>query len=342
MERDHPAETAADTATISWLTGHVAHELNNLLGAIRGNSELMAEFPGDSSMVRACAQDILIACDRLSELSWRLQATGGRLGLKVAATSLAQWASLLQTTLQDAAGPQIHVQVLHSGGPLLYTDADHLSRAVRQLVEDAAQRLPTTIDVSVRIKDDMTHIRLSDNRQGAAALTPPNDDLRFRAMNAVVQGLGGEVQHRRETHGAYVSHIQLPNTAPSRSRAPSTDSGENLRVLVVDDDPQMGKMVERVLRRAGFQPTLYRDPAAALDFVQGAPHEFDIALLDIAMPGMTGPDLLQTLRHFGIDLPVVFMTGALPPGSTVAGARYVLNKPFGRNELIEALLAHRK
>jgi CheY-like chemotaxis protein len=77
--------------------------------------------------------------------------------------------------------------------------------------------------------------------------------------------------------------------------------------LVVDDDPQVCELVAEVLRREGWQVMTVRDGEAALVAVRSAVP--DIIFMDLDLPGMTGPEMLRSLREQGIHAPVVLVTG---------------------------------
>jgi signal transduction histidine kinase len=83
---------------------------------------------------------------------------------------------------------------------------------------------------------------------------------------------------------------------------------EGPRALVVDDDRAVLAAHARVLRRDGFVVETAPDACAAFEALRCRP--FDVMLSDIAMPGMTGLDLLAKMRSEGIDVPVVLVTGA--------------------------------
>ena len=88
----------------------------------------------------------------------------------------------------------------------------------------------------------------------------------------------------------------------------STDNVEDqLRVLVVDDDPQTNKIVTKYLTRYGHQVHSAEDGQAALEMFQ--PGEYDAVISDIMMPGMDGWQLAAALRSVAPELPILMITG---------------------------------
>ena len=113
------------------------------------------------------------------------------------------------------------------------------------------------------------------------------------------------------------------------------------RVLVVDDDPDLLTLVEMQLRHHGHRVVTAASGPEALALVEakGAP---DVAVLDIAMPGMNGLALLTELRaRDGLaDLPAIFLSARVGPedikAGTSLGAVY-LTKPYVMSSLLGAL-----
>lgn len=94
---------------------------------------------------------------------------------------------------------------------------------------------------------------------------------------------------------------------------------ENLRtqVLVVEDEEALLKVMKEVLRRAGFDVDAVASGEAAVRLLDQK--RFDCVLSDIAMPGVSGLDLLRTVRARDLDVPVVLITGE-PTQQTAAEA----------------------
>jgi two-component system response regulator ChvI len=80
------------------------------------------------------------------------------------------------------------------------------------------------------------------------------------------------------------------------------------RLVVVDDDALVRETLERSLTEEGFGVRAFASGAAALSHVLGAA-DVDIVLLDWKMPGMTGIEVLRSMRKSGLMMPVIFLTG---------------------------------
>jgi two-component system response regulator AtoC len=102
------------------------------------------------------------------------------------------------------------------------------------------------------------------------------------------------------------------------------------RVLVVDDEPKMQRILEIMLHRMGHEVLLAADGQAALAMAQSVP--VDLVITDLRMPGMDGIGLLTALREQGIETPVIVMTAHGTVESAVAamkqGAYDYILRPF--------------
>jgi FixJ family two-component response regulator len=117
-------------------------------------------------------------------------------------------------------------------------------------------------------------------------------------------------------------------------------------VHIVDDDASFRTAVERRLKKAGYEVVTYSSAQQLLDHVPDE-NEPGCILLDVMIPGLSGPELQDRLGDLGSILPIVFLTGHADVPTTVkaikAGAEDVLTKPVTSEHLLQAIeraLAH--
>jgi FixJ family two-component response regulator len=111
------------------------------------------------------------------------------------------------------------------------------------------------------------------------------------------------------------------------------------RVYLVDDEPAVRKALGRLLRSAGIEVATF---GSAEEFLGALEEEAaGCALLDVAMPGLDGLALQETLARRGIDLPVLFLTGhgdiPMSVRAMKAGASDFLTKPVDGKALVAAV-----
>ena len=112
------------------------------------------------------------------------------------------------------------------------------------------------------------------------------------------------------------------------------------RVHIVDDDESFRKAIERHLRYAGYEVETYASAQHLLDRLPSESEPGGI-LLDVRLPGLTGPELQERLRELGSTMPIIFMTGYPDIRTTVktvkAGAEDFLTKPIPSDQLLQAV-----
>jgi len=117
-------------------------------------------------------------------------------------------------------------------------------------------------------------------------------------------------------------------------------------VHVVDDDASFRVAIERRLKKAGYDVATYGTAQQLLDRLpgDGAP---GCILLDVQIPGLTGPELQERLGRLGSVMPIVFLTGhgdiPMSVRAIKAGAEDFLTKPISSEDLLHAIekaLAH--
>lgn len=119
------------------------------------------------------------------------------------------------------------------------------------------------------------------------------------------------------------------------------DDERRERVLVVDDDPPLRRMLARTLNAEGYEVTLAADGGAALLATERAAP--DVIVLDVAMPAMDGLSVTRRLRDRGLPTPILMLTARDAVADRVAGleagADDYLVKPFAVAELVARVRA---
>jgi DNA-binding response OmpR family regulator len=108
------------------------------------------------------------------------------------------------------------------------------------------------------------------------------------------------------------------------------------RVLVVDDEPGIGKILEVKLRLSGYDVITTTRGTEAIDLVRT--REPDIMLLDILMPDVTGMDVLERVRTFS-QIPIIVFTGRqdIARFASKHGANDYIAKPFNPDLLVQKI-----
>ena len=117
---------------------------------------------------------------------------------------------------------------------------------------------------------------------------------------------------------------------------PAATQSTTARVLIIDDEPSIRESLEMLLTLEGFSVTLCLDGAHGLETL--AREEFDLLLLDLALPGDSGIDLLPRIHEIAPELPVIMITAFGTVGNVVdairAGAENFIQKPWDNEKLL--------
>jgi two-component system, OmpR family, response regulator ChvI len=110
------------------------------------------------------------------------------------------------------------------------------------------------------------------------------------------------------------------------------------RLLIVDDEPDVNIALAKVLERYGFMVDSYRNPLSALDNFKR--HYYDLAILDIKMPGMNGFSLYREIKRLDKGLKICFLTagemyyGVYSDILSSLPANHFIRKPIENQELL--------
>jgi CheY-like chemotaxis protein len=148
------------------------------------------------------------------------------------------------------------------------------------------------------------------------------------------------IVHRETVHSGV-----LPASSGERVEVPAPPTevppGAGERLLVVDDEPVIARVVSEQLRRLGYQVTAVNDPEEALELLADDPDDYDLLLTDLQMPRMDGVELAARAGRLRPELPVVLSTGnrwSVPQSTArAAGIREIVDKPFRLEELAHAV-----
>ena len=120
----------------------------------------------------------------------------------------------------------------------------------------------------------------------------------------------------------------------------STDAAQPVRVLVIDDEPQIRRFLDISLRAQGYRVASADTGRAGLDVL--ATHGADVVILDMGLPDMDGGAVLRELRQWS-QVPVIVLTVRAAEAEKVAaldaGANDYVTKPFGVPELMARIRA---
>jgi PAS domain S-box-containing protein len=361
---------------IGTLSGGIAHDFNNILTVISGNLELaqleaaagspqhdhLREARQAAERARALVRQILTfshnqPVDRQPVLLGPIVNDAVRFLRATIPHTVAIELRLhdVPPVLADAA--QIHRVLVNLGTNAWHAMDDRPGRLAVELLADRVdarrtgepERLPPGSYALLRVGDDghgMDQAVLRRIFEPFFTTKAPGKGtgLGLSVVHGIVHAHGGHIAVDSTVGAGTTFRIWLPldTTAPPRDAgAPAPRHGGGRRVLLVDDEPALVRVLANSLERFGYRVTAYTDPEPALAAFLAAPDAFDVVVTDFDMPRMPGLQLATQVTARRPDVPVLLCSGFLKPetlaATAAAGIRRVLNKPFTGNELATAL-----
>jgi PAS domain S-box-containing protein len=342
----------------------VAHDFNNILGAILGRAQLLHRSVQDEELRRGleaiekAALDGASTVRRLQHFTRkRRQADFFPIDVNQAvkdalAITEAKWKD--ETNL---AGATINVQTRFRDVPEVMGNISELREVLTNIIFNAVEAMPKggTLTFETEERDGWVWVRVSDTGVGMTEEVRARIfDPFFTTKGVKGTGLGMSVSYGiiRAHHGEILVEsapgrgttmaIKLP--VPSRLRAAprpkSVPSARPGRALIIDDDEMVRELLCHILQAAGHTAVPASGGREGLRlFRQGS---FDVVLTDLGMPEFSGWEVAAAIKGIAPKTPVVLVTGW---GLTLdraklkaAGVDLVLNKPFQYADVV-ALVA---
>jgi signal transduction histidine kinase/CheY-like chemotaxis protein len=354
-------------STIGQLISEVSHELNNPLTTTVGYAQLLGRINRDPEVAEYL--DVIrnegLRCQRiiqnLLDFARKHQGEPEPVDLNV----LVEKTVALRRAQLVVGGIEIETE-LDSGLPFVVADPSRLQQVILNLLNNAAQAIE-----GERGKGRIRFGTSFEPEDGAVVLTVEDDGpgipealrerifepfyttkeagrgtgLGLSVCRGIVEEGGGRIRAEPSADGGARFVISLltgpPPAAPSSTEEEPASTVESAEILVVDDDPQVLRLLSRTLSLDGHRVVTADAVEGALELAADA--DFDLVLTDLRMPGESGLDLHARLVRERPELAerVVFFTGGAVGEEIRAEldrrGRPVLHKPFQEDELREVV-----
>ncbi|MFT4068129.1 ATP-binding protein [Paraburkholderia sp.] len=345
------------------LTGGIAHDFNNLLNVIMVNAELIARVSGDER-IRGMAATVKRATERGAKLTGQLLTFSRNSNPDLKAVDVVALLQGMRDIVAVSLGSGIRYSNEFERDEMwTQADANQLELAVLNLAINARDAMPGGGRLDIRVKTrDAPDQTLKDGRYVVIEVTdtgvgiPPGivsrvfdpffttkpvgkgTGLGLSQVYGIARQAGGAARVFSEEGVGTTVQIWLPwrERVAARTEAQSgaeANAAGDRHVLVVEDDGEVRAMLVESLRMLGYTVTEAADGQAGLKLLHD--NHPDLLMVDFAMPGMNGIDVIAEARKLRADLPVILATGYADVDiSGLAVKRCtVLRKPFQLDEL---------
>jgi len=349
---------------VGQLTGGIAHDFNNLLTVIFGNLEMIQRRTTEERTARL-ADFAAQAAERAAKLTHQLLAFSRTQRLTLKPVDLNALIDGMSDLLARTIGPQISIVMdLDPNQPWAMADANQLELAILNLSINARDAMPdggvltissaTSLAVDGLLQSGLYGVvSVRDTGSGIPAhliskvfdpffTTKPigkGTGLGLSQVFGIAQQSGGTVQIDSVEGEGTILRVWLPLSH-------AAELGETIealgllardhfqrRILVVDDDPGVRRFIVECLQMLGHEVTQAATGQDGLRLLEAAAP--DLLIVDFAMPGMNGVEVVQAVRHRWPDLAIILATGYANMESVekVMDLGQVLKKPFHIDDL---------
>ncbi len=375
LELEDQLHQAAKMEALGVLAGGLAHDFNNLLGSVLGNAELAMSTVPDGGETQQMLQDIVTASNRAAELCSQMLTYAGRGIISTQRLDcnalIREFGSLLQVTMSKKARLDYR---LSSEALFVEADRGQLGQVIMNLLTNAAESLeggagtitvktdlcsfsaeelvklqpsmPLAGGVYVRLRVEDTGCGMSDEVQGR--IFDPFFTTKFTGRGlglAAVQGIvlrhRGAIELQSEPGRGTRFTVLFPYTeAPVELEEPEVRSRPPglKRVLIVDDELMLRRILDRILQRAGFEVLHAANGREAIEVFRAESSTIDCVLLDFSMPDLDGEETFQELRRIRPDVQAVLNSGCAEREMMLrfkdVGFAGMLQKPTPRDVLV--------
>jgi PAS domain S-box-containing protein len=356
---------------IGQLTGGIAHDFNNLLTVILGSAEILQRPDLAEEKRGRYVSAIAETAGRAAKLTSQLLAFARRQALEPTVFDAAERIRAVTEMLRPVMGSRIDVRIEAEGSPChVNADPNQFDTAILNMSVNARDAMEGEgrLTIGVAAVDGVpaqegggaaaegAHVAVSLTDNGAGI---PADQVQrifepFFTTKPVGQGTGlglsqvfgfakqsgGEIRVSSKagegsTFTLYLPKAEAPENTAGAAPASAAARGGG-RILVVEDNPQVGEFARQLLEDLGYETIWAPDAECALELL--GREEVDLVFTDVVMPGMSGVELAKRLRRSDPDLPVVLTSGYSHVLAEEGAHGFpLLHKPYSVEALSDAL-----
>uniref|UniRef100_Q02BV0 histidine kinase n=1 Tax=Solibacter usitatus (strain Ellin6076) TaxID=234267 RepID=Q02BV0_SOLUE len=355
------------------LAGGVAHDFNNLLTVITGYSDLLLGSRDLKEAQRSALEEIRRSAERGGALTHQLLAFSRRQPMQARPLKIDELVLHMERMLRRLIGEDVELVTIAASSETVFADPGRLEQVIMNLVVNARDAMPgggkLTIETgSIRLNDGLAArhlgvppgqyvtIFITDTGVGMDQETQSHlfepffttknpgrgTGLGLATVYGIIRQSGGAIGIASEPGKGTSANIYLPRAKekaePAVDRPPALMplTGRET-ILVVEDEARVRKLIVDVLTGRGYRVLEATRGEEALRICKTHADEIDLAVVDVVMPEMNGPDLIRQMQPICKGIRVLYISGytdeaMIHHGIPESGAAF-LQKPFVPDQL---------
>ncbi|MCU1239232.1 MAG: histidine kinase, partial [Candidatus Solibacter sp.] len=328
------------------LAGGVAHDFNNLLTVITGYSDLLLGSRDLKDTQRTALEEIRRSAERGGQLTHQLLAFSRRQPMQARALQIDELVLHMERLLRRLIGEDVELVTIAASSESVFADPGRLEQVIMNLVVNARDAMPhggkLTIETgSIRLGEGLAArqlgvppgnyvtIFITDTGVGMDQETQSHlfepffttknpgrgTGLGLATVYGIVRQSGGAIGIASEPGKGTTARIYLPRNkekveAPALDRPPPLmplTGGET--ILLVEDEARVRKLIVDVLSGRGYRVLEATRGEEALRLCKAHGKEIDLAVVDVVMPEMNGPELMRRILPICPKVRVLYISG---------------------------------
>ncbi|VVS91595.1 ATP-binding protein [Desulfoluna spongiiphila] len=359
---------------IGGLAGGIAHDFNNILSSVLGYTELALDDVPPETRLEGYLQEIYLAGTRAVALVRQILTFARQGDEEMVAIQVKPIVNEALKLIRSSIPSTVEITRDIESESLIFGNATQVHQILMNLCTNAASAMEgeggvldvklfdtalgyggTPVPVSL-LPGNYLSLRVADTGCGIPPEVMPSifepffttkapgegTGMGLAMVHGIVKKWGGEIKVENNTPRGAVFTVYLPITEEENEPSEPLPEDDTLptggeRVLVVDDEPAIARMIGKILGRLGYTAVIRTDSVEALELFRSGPEHFNLVMTDMTMPTMTGDLLAAEMLRMRPELPVILCTGYSNRVTDAAlaeiGIKAFMTKPIVKKEL---------
>ncbi len=329
---------------IGTLAGGVAHDFNNILSIIIGNTELAMDDVPEENPAHLNLEEINAASIRGKNIVRQLLRFSRKAVLERQPMHIIPIIKDSLKFLRATIPTSIDIrQDIQTTDDTILADSTQIHQIMMNLITNSSQAIEAEGVIEIGIENvflneescvlytDLTpgnyiKVTVSDTGQGIAPeaidrifdpyFTTKEVDkgsgIGLSVVHGIVKSHGGAIRVKSELGKGTTFTVLFPAVETKTDSEIETDeklpSGDE-RILFIDDEESIAKLGHQRLERLGYKVEAKTSPIEALELFRAKPDQFDLVITDLTMPKMTGDKLVKEILNIRSEIPIILCTG---------------------------------